>query len=85
MATPQTTATVPAHLEWHGLVERAPSEPHQKVVVNRATRAKRAVLKKADRAAMRVEHALSAEFTDEELGDFKTYLDRVIAALDDMR
>lgn len=85
MVTPQTMATVLANLERHGLVERAPSELHQKVVVNRATRAGRAVLKKADRAALRVENALSAEFTDEELGAFKSYLDRVIAALDDMR
>ncbi|MFE4311963.1 MarR family winged helix-turn-helix transcriptional regulator [Streptomyces sp. NPDC056891] len=81
MVTPQTMATVLANLEKADLVVREPSELHQKVVVNRATRAGRAVVKKADKAALRVEGALGAEFTPEERARFEEYLERAVAVL----
>jgi DNA-binding MarR family transcriptional regulator len=46
-----------------------------------ATRAGRAIAKKADKAALRVEGSLSAEFTPEELAHFEEYLERAIALL----
>ncbi|MFE6982764.1 MarR family winged helix-turn-helix transcriptional regulator [Streptomyces griseus] len=81
MVTPQTMATVLNNLEKADLVFREPSELHQKVVVNRATRAGRAVAKKADKAALRVEGSLGAEFTPDERARFEEYLERSIAVL----
>ncbi|WP_406060051.1 MarR family transcriptional regulator [Streptomyces sp. NBC_01077] len=81
MVTPQTMATVLTNLEKADLVFREPSELHQKVVVNRATRAGRAIAKKADKAALRVEGSLGAEFTPEERARFEEYLERTIAVL----
>ncbi|MFF1687435.1 MULTISPECIES: MarR family winged helix-turn-helix transcriptional regulator [unclassified Streptomyces] len=81
MVTPQTMATVLTNLEKADLVFREPSELHQKVVVNRATRSGRAIAKKADRAALRVEGSLGAEFTPEERARFEEYLERTIAVL----
>ncbi|MGW4725719.1 MarR family winged helix-turn-helix transcriptional regulator [Streptomyces sp. S1] len=85
MVTPQTMATVLANLEKADLVFREPSELHQKVVVNRATRAGRAIAKKADKAALRVEGSLGAEFTPEERALFEEYLERAIAVLGAMK
>ncbi|MFF4872653.1 MarR family winged helix-turn-helix transcriptional regulator [Streptomyces sp. NPDC090109] len=85
MVTPQTMATVLANLEKADLVFREPSELHQKVVVNRATRAGRAIAKKADKAALRVEGSLGAEFTPEERALFEEYLERAIALLEAMK
>ncbi|MCT4352108.1 MarR family transcriptional regulator [Streptomyces sp. Je 1-79] len=81
MVTPQTMATVLTNLEKADLVFREPSELHQKVVVNRATRAGHAIAKKADKAALRVEGSLGAEFTPEERARFEEYLERTIAVL----
>ncbi|MFC8506969.1 MarR family winged helix-turn-helix transcriptional regulator [Streptomyces sp. NPDC057411] len=81
MVTPQTMATVLTNLEKADLVFREPSELHQKVVVNRATRAGRAIAKKADKAALAVEGALGAEFTPEERAQFEEYLERSITVL----
>lgn len=81
MVTPQTMATVLANLEKAGLVVREPSELHQKVVVNRITRAGRTVLKKADKAALQVEGALSGQFSAAELARFEEYLERAIDLL----
>ncbi|MFE7933655.1 MarR family winged helix-turn-helix transcriptional regulator [Streptomyces sp. NPDC057456] len=81
MVTPQTMATVLTNLEKADLVFREPSELHQKVVVNRVTRAGHAIAKKADKAALRVEGSLGAEFTPEERARFEEYLERTIAVL----
>jgi len=81
MVTPQTMATVLANLEKVGLVVREPSELHQKVVVNRITRAGRNLLKKADKAALQVEGALSGQFTEKELARFEEFLERAIDLL----
>ncbi|MBQ0890573.1 DNA-binding MarR family transcriptional regulator [Streptomyces ambofaciens] len=85
MVTPQTMATVLTNLEKAGMVFREPSELHQKVVVNRATRAGRAVAKQADKAALRVEGTLGAEFTPEERARFEEYLERAISVLDSIK
>ncbi|MEU0085170.1 MarR family transcriptional regulator [Streptomyces sp. NPDC006274] len=85
MVTPQTMSTVLANLEKHGLMEREPSPLHQKVIVNKLTRAGRAVLKKADKEAMRVEDGLRAEFTPEEFKQFENYLERAIKTLNETR
>ncbi|MER6101762.1 MarR family transcriptional regulator [Streptomyces sp. NPDC001832] len=83
MVTPQTMSTVLANLEKHGLVEREPSPLHQKVIVNKLTRAGRAVLKKADKEAVRVEDGLRAEFTPKEFEQFENYLERAIKTLNE--
>lgn len=85
MVTPQTMSTVLANLEKHGLMEREPSPLHQKVIVNKLTRAGRAVLKKADKEAVRVEDGLRAEFTPEEFKQFENYLERAIKTLNETR
>ncbi|MFD4258435.1 MarR family transcriptional regulator [Streptomyces sp. NBC_01723] len=85
MVTPQTMATVLTNLEKADLVFREPSELHQKVVVNRATRAGRAIAKQADKAALRVEASLGAEFTPEERARFEEYLERTIAVLGSLK
>ncbi|MFI9646570.1 MarR family winged helix-turn-helix transcriptional regulator [Streptomyces sp. NPDC052040] len=83
MVTPQTMSTVLANLEKHGLMEREPSPLHQKVIVNKLTRAGRAVLKKADKEAVRVEDGLRAEFTPKEFEQFEDYLERAIKTLNE--
>ncbi|MDI9886797.1 MarR family transcriptional regulator [Streptomyces sp. HNM0645] len=85
MVTPQTMSTVLANLEKHGLMEREPSQLHQKVIVNKLTRAGRAVLKRADKEAVRVEDGLRAEFTPEEFEQFENYLERAIKTLNESR
>ncbi|MFJ3644489.1 MarR family winged helix-turn-helix transcriptional regulator [Streptomyces murinus] len=85
MVTPQTMSTVLANLEKHGLMEREPSQLHQKVIVNKLTRAGRAVLKKADKEALRVEDGLRAEFTPQEFEQFENYLERAIKTLNETR
>ena len=78
MVTPQTMSTVLTNLEKRGWTEREPSQLHQKVVVNTLTKAGRAVLKKADKEALRVEDGLRAEYTAAELSQFEDYLERAI-------
>ncbi|MDQ0986290.1 MarR family winged helix-turn-helix transcriptional regulator [Streptomyces sp. V2I9] len=85
MVTPQTMSTVLANLEKHGLMEREPSPLHQKVIVNKLTRAGRAVLKKADKEAVRVEDGLRAEYTPEEFEQFENFLERAIKKLGETR
>lgn len=84
MVTPQTVATVLANLEKAELITREPSALHQKVVVNRITRGGRAVVKKADKAALEVEGALKAAFEPEEVHQLEAYLERVITVLDNL-
>lgn len=81
MVTPQTMATVLANLEKAGLVARGPSKLHQKLVVNRITQAGQTVLKDADKAALRVEGALSERYSPQELAQFEEFLERAIEVL----
>jgi DNA-binding MarR family transcriptional regulator len=85
MVTPQTMSTVLANLEKRGWMEREPSELHQKVIVNKLTKAGRAVLKKADKEARRVEDGLRAAFTPREAEQFENYLERAITTLGETR
>lgn len=84
MVTPQTMSTVLTNLEKGGLIERQTSPLHQKVQVARASEAGRAVLKKADRAALKVEGALADAFTPEERARYEEYLERTIRLLDEL-
>jgi DNA-binding MarR family transcriptional regulator len=84
MVTPQTMATVLTNLDRSGLVERSPSPLHQKLTVNTISRKGRGLVARADRAALRVEGRLAAEFTEEELGSLGELLERAIAVLDAM-
>ncbi|WP_406863670.1 MarR family transcriptional regulator [Streptomyces sp. HUAS MG47] len=84
MVTPQTMSTVLTNLEKGGLIERHSSPLHQKVQVARATDEGRAVLRKADEAALRVEGALAEAYTPEERAAFEAYLERAIIVLDDL-
>ena len=69
-------------LEKGGLIERHSSPLHQKVQVARATEEGRAVMRKADEAALRVEGALAEAYTPEERAAFEGYLERAIRTLD---
>lgn len=81
MVTPQTMSTVLGNLEKRGWMEREPSQLHQKVIVNKLTKAGQAVLKKADKEARRIEDGLRAEFTAAEAKQFESYLERAIRNL----
>ncbi|WP_030672607.1 MarR family winged helix-turn-helix transcriptional regulator [Streptomyces cellulosae] len=80
--TPQTMSTVLSNLVGKGLIERTPSDLHQKVLVTRLTRTGRTVLKKADQAALGVEQVLTDSFTAAELSHFRDYLERAVKALE---
>ncbi len=82
MVTPQTMATVLTNLDRSGLIERSTSPLHQKVKVNRISDEGRALVARADKAALEVEGRLAAEFTEEELGTLNALLERAISALD---
>ncbi|WP_017559278.1 MarR family winged helix-turn-helix transcriptional regulator [Nocardiopsis baichengensis] len=81
MVTPQTMATVLTNLHRSGHIERSPSALHQKITVNRISECGRALLTRADQAALAVEGALSAEFSTSELQAFESYLERAVATL----
>ncbi len=83
MVTPQTMSTVLANLEAKALIEREPSHLHQKLVVNRATRAGRALVKRADTAVLKVEARMASVFTDAERERLREMLERVIGSLAD--
>lgn len=85
MVTPQTMSTVLTNLEKRGWMEREPSQLHQKVIVNKLTKSGRAILKKADKEARRVEDELRAAFTPAEAEQFEKYLERAIRTLGDPR
>lgn len=82
MVTPQTMATVLTNLERSGLIERSVSPLHRKVTVNVISGPGRELVERADRAALRVEAALAAAFTQEEAAALDSLLERAIAALD---
>lgn len=79
--TPQAMNGVISLLEGRGLITRAKSEVHAKVLIIQLTPAGRALLRKADHEAVRVERRLMAVFTAEQLADFRAQLDTAIKAL----
>jgi DNA-binding MarR family transcriptional regulator len=79
--TPQSMASLLAHLEAKQLVERTPSEVHAQVLVAKLTRRGRALYEKANTAALEVEGRMSAAFGAEEEKALREGLRRVVTAL----
>jgi DNA-binding MarR family transcriptional regulator len=79
--TPQTMATVLANLETKGLIQRAPSDVHQKVLVTRLTRSGQALVRKADAKAKAIEDRLAKAFDAAERDTLGKLLERAVEAL----
>ncbi|MFE0133963.1 MarR family winged helix-turn-helix transcriptional regulator [Streptomyces sp. NPDC059037] len=83
--TPPTMNTVLKNLQERGLIERTPHEWHRNVLETRLTEEGESVMAQADGAAVRVERALAAEFTEEERAALVGLLGRCAALLDSVR
>ncbi|MEV8016161.1 MarR family transcriptional regulator [Streptomyces sp. NPDC086554] len=83
--TPPTMNTVLKNLQERGLIERTPHEWHRNILETRITEEGEAVMAQADGAAVRVERALAAEFTEEERAALVGLLGRCAALLDSVR
>lgn len=81
LVSPQTMATIISNLEAKGLVERRASPMHQRLKETRLTDNAVPVLEEADRAAMKIETALAAEFTPQEFDALHELLGRAITTL----
>ncbi|MFC3995909.1 MarR family winged helix-turn-helix transcriptional regulator [Nocardiopsis sediminis] len=79
--TPQSMASLLSTLEAKGLVERRPSAAHAQVLLARLTRRGRALLERADAAALAVEARLSGAYSAEEERLVRDLLQRGTAAL----
>jgi DNA-binding MarR family transcriptional regulator len=83
--TPPTMNTVLKNLQDRDLITRSPHEWHRNVLETRLTDEGRAVLAEADTAAVRVERALAAEFTDAERDALAGLLARCVRILEEQR
>ncbi|NXY93398.1 MarR family transcriptional regulator [Streptomyces sp. BR123] len=83
--TPPTMTTVLKNLQERGLIERSPHEWHRNVLETRLTQEGRAVMEQADAAAVAVERALAAEFSEEERELLVRLLGRCAQVLDARR
>ncbi|MFF3020408.1 MarR family winged helix-turn-helix transcriptional regulator [Streptomyces sp. NPDC057939] len=83
--TPPTMNTVLKNLQERGLIERTPHAWHRNVLETRLTEEGRAVLDQADEAAVRVERALAAAFSEEEREQLVGLLGRCAEVLDTLR
>ncbi|MBL1079222.1 MarR family transcriptional regulator [Nocardia sp. 2] len=83
--TPPTMNTILANLNDRGLIERTPHAWHRNVLETRLTEAGRKVLRQADVAAVRVERAVAAEFTDQERQALMAMLERAAAVFEAQR
>ncbi|MFC8131156.1 MarR family winged helix-turn-helix transcriptional regulator [Streptomyces sp. NPDC057302] len=83
--TPPTMNTVLKNLQERGLIGRTPHEWHRNILETRLTEQGEAVMAEADGAAVRVERALAAEFTEEERAALEGLLGRCAALLDSTR
>lgn len=81
--TPQSMSVVTAALEQRGLADRAPVAIHARVLALTLTRKGNALLNKADLAARSVDARYEAEFTEDELANLRTLLERARLALED--
>jgi DNA-binding MarR family transcriptional regulator len=72
---------VVALLDGRGLISRTRSELHAKVLVIELTPEGRALLRRADRAAVAVERRLMDAFSEGQLTVFREFLDTAIEAL----
>ena len=79
--TPQTMATVLANLETKGLIQRTPSEVHQKVLLTRLTRSGQTLVRKADAKARVIEDRLAGAFSEAERATLTELLERAVTAL----
>ncbi|QMU72549.1 MarR family winged helix-turn-helix transcriptional regulator [Streptacidiphilus sp. P02-A3a] len=76
---------VVALLDERGLISRSRSEVHAKVLVIELTSEGRALLRRADRAAVAVERRLMESFSEAQLTVFREFLDTAIEALSGAR
>ncbi|MEU9476804.1 MarR family transcriptional regulator [Streptomyces sp. NPDC048191] len=83
--TPPTMNTVLKNLQDRDLITRSPHEWHRNVLETRLTDEGRAVLADADTAAVRVERALGAEFTEAERDALTGLLARCVRVLEEQR
>ncbi|MER6570160.1 MarR family transcriptional regulator [Streptomyces sp. NPDC001093] len=83
--TPPTMNTVLKNLQDRDLITRSPHEWHKNVLETRLTDEGRAVMAEADTAAVRVERALAAEFTDAEREALTGLLARCVRVLEEQR
>lgn len=83
--TPPTMNTVLKNLQERGLIERTPHEWHRNVLETRLTAQGEAVMAQADEAAVRVERALAAEFSESERAALEGLLGRCATLLDSTR
>jgi DNA-binding MarR family transcriptional regulator len=79
--TPQSMASVLGRLVERGLIARAPSPVHQKVLVARLSRAGWSVLRKADRLLQPAQRQLAATLDTDDQRALVGYLERVVATL----
>lgn len=79
--TAQAMNGLVALLDERGLISRTRSDVHAKVLLIELTRAGRALLRRADQAAIAVERRLMDSFPDEQLAAFREYLDAAIEVL----
>lgn len=81
LVTPQTMSSVLGTLERRGLVERKPHPIHSHILETRLTRSGRALLNRADEAAVDVELRLSSAFAQSEIDELISLLARTSAVL----
>lgn len=79
--TQQTMAVIISTLEKRGLVQRAVSPVHSKVLSNTLTDEGLHLVRQADQAARGVEARLSAEFSEQEEALFRSFFERAISTL----
>jgi DNA-binding MarR family transcriptional regulator len=83
LVSAQTMNTVVKNLESKGLVVRAPSSVHHKVLVTELTPSGRALVLKADKVARSIEGELAGEFTTDERATLHELLSRAIETLNE--
>ncbi|MDN4639422.1 MarR family transcriptional regulator [Agreia sp. PsM10] len=81
LVTPQTMATILGNLEEKGLVRRAVSTLHSKVLVTDLTDDGDSLLIKADLLVLGVEERLKGAFSDVEFRQLRSLLERAESAL----
>jgi DNA-binding MarR family transcriptional regulator len=79
--TAQAMSGLVALLEERGLIVRTRSEAHAKVLIIELTRSGKALLRRADQAAIAVERRLMDAFPEQQLSVFREFLDSAIKVL----
>jgi DNA-binding MarR family transcriptional regulator len=81
LVTPQSMATVLARLAERGLVDRAPSAVHQKVLLARLSRSGRSVLRKADALVRPAEDRFTQALAPDQCECLMASLERIVTTL----